>query len=303
MFYEVQSLIIIPATTLCFTMLVGAPFMKNVFEYLEYREYLRDHYEYNKSTHSFFSYRYISGKTGLDASFYVKVLQKQLHISDKAIGNLVTFLKFNKKEAEYFRQLVKFNRAKQQDKTKLYFEKLIELREPRISTLDAAKYEFFNKWYYVTIRELLAYYKFSGDYQALAAKLNPPITAVQAKKAIELLEQLGLIRKNAKGEYALTDQFVSTGESWSSIAIENFQREVIALAGTSISRIAKPNRETSTVTVSISRACFESMKERLREVRKELLEMARLDENPQAVFQVNFQIFPVTGVDDDKGAK
>lgn len=115
-------------------------FMKTLFEYLEYRDYLKDHYDCNKRQYPFFSYRYISGKTGLDASFYVKVLQKQMHISDRAVTPLADFLKLNKREIEYFKLLVRFNRAKQQDKTKLYFEKLIELREPRINTLDAVNH-------------------------------------------------------------------------------------------------------------------------------------------------------------------
>jgi uncharacterized protein (TIGR02147 family) len=268
--------------------------MKTIFEYLEYRDYLKDHYECNKQQYPFFSYRYISRKTGLDASFYVKVLQKQMHISDKAVQPLADFLKLNKRETEYFKLLVRFNRVKQQDKSKLYFEKLIELREPRINTLDAAKYEFFNKWYYIAIRELLNYYRFSRDYKALAAKLNPPISVPDAKHAIDLLEKLSLIKKGSDGVYTLTDQFVTTGETWNSLAIENFQKQAIALAGESISRIPKKDRETSTVTVSISQKCFEAMKERLREVRKELLEMARLDEKPEGVYHVNFQIFPLT---------
>ncbi|HUI93994.1 MAG TPA: TIGR02147 family protein [Chitinivibrionales bacterium] len=268
--------------------------MKSLFEYLEYREYLKDHYEFNKQRYPFFSYRYIAGKTGLDASFYVKVLQKQLHISDKAVVALAAFLKLNKKETEYFRLLVRFNRVKQQDKSKQYFEKLIELREPRINTLDSAKYEFFNKWYYIAIRELLNCYRFSGDYRELAAKLNPPISVPDAKRAVELLERLSLIKKGSDGVYRLADQFVTTGESWNSIAIENFQKQAIALAGESIARIPKALRETSTVTVSISRKGFEAMKERLKEVRKELLEIARLDENPDGVYHVNFQVFPLT---------
>ena len=131
--------------------------LKSLFEYLDYREYLKDHYESNKQCHSFFSYRYVAAKTGLDASFYVKVLQKQAHVSLKALPALTGFLRLNKKENDYFNMLVRFNRAKKQDAIKRCFEKLIEFREPRTNTLDADKYEYFSKWYYIAIRELLNY--------------------------------------------------------------------------------------------------------------------------------------------------
>jgi uncharacterized protein (TIGR02147 family) len=274
--------------------------MKSIFEYLEYRDFLKDHYEFNKQRFPFFSYRYITAKTGLDASFYVKVLQKQIHLSEKALDPLCQFLKLNKKEIEYFRLLVRFNKVTARDETRQLFEKLIELREPKTQTLDAAKYEFFSKWYYIAIRELLNFYRFTGDYKKLAAKLDPPITASEARHAVELLKKLSLVRERDDGSLELTEQFVTTGESWNSIAIENFQKESIRLAGESIERISRNNRETSTVTISMSVKGFTALKERLREMRKELLEMARQDETPNAVFQVNFQIFPLTDTEDGK---
>jgi uncharacterized protein (TIGR02147 family) len=269
----------------------------SIFKYLDYREYLKDHYEASKRRSSFFSYRYISVKTGLDASFYVKVLQKQMHLSLKSLPGIVSFLGLNKKECEYFTLLVRFNRAKQQDETRLYFEKLIELRElsNNTSTLIADKYEYFSKWYYVALRELLNYYSFKGDFKSLGEQLNPPISEAKAKKAIELLERLDLVKKNEKGEFELTEKFITTGESWNSLAIENFQKEMIRMAETSIDRLPKKDRETSTVTISMSRSSFNAMKDRLREFRKELLEMARMEQEPDGVFQMNFQIFPLTG--------
>jgi uncharacterized protein (TIGR02147 family) len=275
--------------------------LKSIFDYLDYREYLKDHYETNKARNSFFSFRYISAKSGLDSSFYVKVLQKQIHLSIKSLPPLIDFLNLSKKESDYFALLVRFNRAHNKDEMKLYFEKIIEFRELRTQTLDAEKYRYFSKWHHVAIRELLNYYRFDGDYKTLAAKLNPPISEATARKAVLLLVKLGLVKKNDHGFFELTDQFITTGESWNSIAIENFQREMLRLAEESINTIPKQDRETSTVTVSVSRTCFAAMKERLREFRKELMEMARIERDPDGVFQINFQIFPLTSIDRSEG--
>jgi uncharacterized protein (TIGR02147 family) len=268
--------------------------LKSLFDYLDYREYLRDHYESNKQRNSYFSYRYITAKTGLDASFYVKVLQKQLHISYKAMPSLIGFLNLNKKESDYFALLVRFNRAKNQDEIRYYFKKLLEFREPRTHALDGHRYEYFSKWYYVAIRELLNFFPFDGDYKSLAEKLIPRISEAKARKAVALLVKLGLIVKREDGRFDLTEQFVTTGESWTSIAIENYQMETIRLAQESIRRMPKQDRETSTITVSVSWKCFQAMKDRLREIRKELMEMASMEKDPEGVFQVNFQVFPLT---------
>jgi len=266
----------------------------SVFDYLDYRDYLRDHYDINKVRSPFFSFRYIAVKTGLDPSFYVKVLQKQMHLSLKSLPPLISFLGLNKKEGDYFTLLVRFNRARQKDEMRLYFEKIIEFRELRTSTLDAEKYEYFSKWYYVAIRELLSYYQFTGDYKTLGAKLNPPVSEAKAKKAIELLVKLGLLRQNELGRFEQSERFITTGESWNSLAIGNFQKEMLGLAIDAVDRLPKQERETSTVTISTSWKGFKAMKERLCEIRKELLEMARVEQDPDGVFQINFQIFPLT---------
>lgn len=271
--------------------------LKSIFDYLDYQEYLKDHYDINKKNHAYFSFRYISAKTGLDPSFYLKVLQKQSHLSLKSLPPLVDFLNLNKKESDYFTLLVRFNRAKNQDEIKVYFEKIIESREFNANALAVDQYEYFSKWYYVAIRELLNYHVFDGDYKSLGLKLNPPIDEIKAKNAIELLVKLGLVKKDDNGTFVLTDRFITTGESWRSEAIENFQKEMLHMAGESIKNIPKQDRETSTVTVSVSWKCFKAMKERLREIRKELLEMAKVENNPDGVFQINFQIFPLTSID------
>jgi uncharacterized protein (TIGR02147 family) len=277
--------------------------LKPIFEYTEYREYLKDHYEISKARHAFFSFRYVSAKTGLDSSFYVKVLRKKAHLSLKSLSRLTHFLNLTKKEGDYFALLVRFNRSQNKDEMKAYFEKIVRFRELRLNALDASKYEYFSKWYYVAIRELLNYSRFGGDYGALAASLNPRISEAKAKKAVELLVKLGLVEKDDKGIFRPTNQFITTGESWDSIAVENFQREMLSLAGESIGKIAKADRETSTVTVSVSWPCFKAMKDRLREVRKELLEMARMEDEPDGVFQINFQIFPLTDAGRGGGGK
>ena len=89
--------------------------MKPVFEYLDYRDFLKDHYDHNKKNR-FFSFRYIAAKTGIDASLYAKILNKQRHISTAKVAELCDFLKLKRTEKKYFELLVRFNRAKTTEK-------------------------------------------------------------------------------------------------------------------------------------------------------------------------------------------
>ncbi|MBD3320941.1 MAG: TIGR02147 family protein [Chitinivibrionales bacterium] len=268
--------------------------MDSIFTYLEYRDFLKAHYEYMKKNHACFSYRYIAGKVGVDASYYVKVLQKQMHISDKSTTRFVQFLKLKKREEEYFKTLVKFNKAKQHDQIKFYFEKLISLRNPVAHKLDADKYEFFNKWYYIAVRELLNVIPFKGNYKELAARLVPPISRREAEKAVALLEKLGMVRKNEDGVYELTQQFITTGDAWRPIAIRNFQKAIMQLGTEALERVSREDRDISTVTISTSKSTFETIKERLSDMRKEIMELAKNDVQVDDVYQVTIQVFPLS---------
>jgi uncharacterized protein (TIGR02147 family) len=264
---------------------------------LEYRDFLRDYYEERKNRHNWFSYRYIASKTGVDASFLVKVIQKQMHLADRSISEMREFLGLQDKEGEYFETLVHFNKAKRPTEIKQYFEKIISLRTPYTSPLDANKYEFFHKWYNIAIYELLSFFPYrENEAHILAQALNPPISVAECRRAIGLLESLQMIRKEPDGTYKHVEAVVSTGEHWRSIAIHNFQKEVLQLGLDALNTVAIDLRDISTLTMSLSPTSVRFLKERLKEIRKEFIEIARNDVGPTEVFQFNLELFPVTRI-------
>lgn len=268
--------------------------LKTIFDYFDYREFLRDHYNFNKNNHHFFSFRYISGKTGLDASFYVKVLNKQKHIADKAIPTLIKFLQLTKIAGEYFTLLVKFNKAKQHEQEMYYFEKLIALRKPSAMKLDKEMFEYFSSWWNIALRELINIEPTVTDAKELASRLLPAITPVQARRSIALLEKLGIVTQGENGTLRLANDFVTTDGTVQSMAVRAFQKEMIRLAGEAIDRVPRSDRDISSLTISTSRECLELIREKLAEIRREIMELVRREEKTEEVYQLNFQIFPLT---------
>lgn len=269
--------------------------MKQVYEYLEYRDYMQDHYHFSKKQQKFLSFRYIEQKTGIDASYYVKVINKQKHISATSIPALNSFFKFNKREADYFTNLVSFCKAKQKEQIDYYFKKLIYLRDPSAKRLEEKKYRYFQEWQSVIIRELINIIPYSGDHHELARRLEPSITAHQARRSVKLLEELKLVEKNKQGLYHITDQFLTTDKELRSIAVRDFQKQMIRLAQEALDRFEQKERDISSLTISTSRACLELIREKLDRTRKEILQIvAECDDDAEEVYQLNFQVFPVT---------
>lgn len=276
--------------------------MISVFDYTDYRALLRDLYQQEKRDKPFFSYRYICAKVGFtSAGFFTNIIAGKRNISSDIIFKFAELFKFNKRETEYFETLVLYDQSKQHTHKKFYYEKLLSMRRGKVRELAADQYEYFNKWYYVAVREALNFFDFKGDYRALAKKLRPAITPSEAKEAVVLLERLGLVAKNANGTYSLTDATITTVPHVPLVAVHNFQIATMDLAKQALDRIPREERTISTLTLSLSKETFDAVSEKLALFRREMLDMVKNDQHEvDRVFQFNFQIFPLTDNSDAK---
>jgi uncharacterized protein (TIGR02147 family) len=269
--------------------------MKNIYAFFDYQQFLRIYYEEKKKQIPSFSFRNFGDKTGLDAGFLVKVLQGKIHLSLKSLDKITEYFRFDRKENEYFETLVRYGRAVSEVEIKVYFEKLLSLKDVDTCTILSFQYELYHKWYYSAIRELLRFYDFKDDFSALAAKLSPSISAKEAKKSVQLLERLDLIRKDDTGYFRQTSKFVPSIEKWKSATIHSFQKEAMLLAPESLDRQAKNVSDISTITISISRKDFNRIRERINDFKQSLLSMTNENE-ADCEYLINIQAIPLSQI-------
>jgi uncharacterized protein (TIGR02147 family) len=274
--------------------------MKSVFEYLDYRDFLKDFYEEKKSQRSFFSYRMFGAKIGIDPSYLAKVIIKNRNVSNSTIGAIAVFCGFKEREADYFETLVHFVKAKSLKESKLLFEKLLSLKNASAKTLLEYQYALYQKWHHSAIRSLMEFYDFRGDYKALGEQLSPPISAKEAKESIRLLEKLMLIKKDASGRYRMADTAITTGPQWSSLAIAAFQEETIRLSAGALTRHPKKHRDISTVTMNINEENFEEIREKINEFRSSIIKYVHEQQSADRVVQLNIQLFPLSKMEREK---
>lgn len=268
--------------------------MESILSYYDYRKFLDDFYREKKSKESFFSLRYMGQKVGIDHGLLVKIFQGQRHISNRKIPTFAGLLGLGKHKAEYFELLVLYGKAKTNQEIKHYFEKILSFSEVSSRKVDTDKYEFYQKWYYTAVREIMIIQPFREDFAWLGRMLEPQITATEARKAVQLLERLEFIKKNDQGFYEQTVKFITTDDSWHSIAIRSFQKESIALAGAALDTVPKEERDISTVTLTLDDDGFIKARDRIRLLQKELLNIASASGRVNRVFQVDLAMFPLS---------
>jgi hypothetical protein, TIGR02147 len=269
--------------------------MPDIFEYYNYRDFLRDYYTEQKAKNPAVSYNYLAIKAGFKTkSFIPHVIEGKKNLSKDSIYKLAKALKLEKKAFSYFEDLVAFNQAKTLEQRNYFIAKLSEYnRRNTARVVQKQQFDFYSKWYHNTIRELVTLIDFKDDFRVLAKKVRPAITPKQARESVMLLVKLGLIVKK-KGRYVQADRAITTGDEIMSLAIENFHVQNLVLAADSVSLCPLEERDISSLVVGLSPKGFKTIKEEIRLFRKRLVDIVDLDEPAEKVYTINFQLLPTS---------
>jgi uncharacterized protein (TIGR02147 family) len=268
--------------------------MIKIFEYFDYRQYLRAVFDEKKKQTPHFSHRSLMQKLSLRAPGHMLfVMQGKRRLTRKIALRLSAYLKLNKKESEYLLSLVRYTDAGAPAEKQFAFEELLSLRQRSFWKVPALGYRFYEKWYYSAVRASLDVEPFKGDWNRLASSLCPAITAKEAHQAIELLLELGMAKRDEAGYVHPSEEAISTGDSWTSELIRNCQRGFIDLGKEALDRFAREERDISNLTVTVSGETFEVIKKKVKELRGQIMAMACAEQAPDRVLQVNIQLFPL----------
>lgn len=269
----------------------------HLFEHTDYRAWLKERAEELKVEKPYFSYRFIGAKLGVNAGLVARIFNGQAHVSLKHFSKLGKLYGLAGSELEYFEELVRFGRAKNQGEWDRHFTRMQTIRGERFRTVADEQIEYYASWQHNAMRTLLSIFAFKGhNYKRLGSQLVPPISGDQAKASLELLESLGLVEIGADGFYRVADRFISTGDKWKASMITRFQKEMVRLSGEAIDGVAKELRDVSSLTLPFSKSMIETARERLKEFRQEMLALSRECDEEDCVYQLNLQLFPLAFV-------
>jgi uncharacterized protein (TIGR02147 family) len=131
--------------------------MISIFNYVNYRRFLKDYYLKAKAEKKYFSYRYFSRRAGINSPNFLKVvIEGKRNLSSTTIEKFASALGLDQKETVFFRRLVVFNQARTASEKQ---EGYIILREManqlRQNGQGADLAGFIGKWYTNAVRELM----------------------------------------------------------------------------------------------------------------------------------------------------
>jgi uncharacterized protein (TIGR02147 family) len=144
------------------------------------------------------------------------------------------------------------------------------------------------------VRELAVSKDFDGTPEWIAKKIFPPITAVQAAKSLELLEQLGFLEKTGENQWRQSSTLLSTGPEIVSHIVVNYHKNLLDVTKEVLETVPAGKRDVSTMTLGVTKDRLSELKKKIQEFRQEILKLVSVDTQPEEVVQLNIQLFPLT---------
>ncbi len=270
--------------------------LPTVYEYVDYRAFMRDHFAACKATMPQYSFRYLARKAGFTSSNFLKlVMDGDRNLGPQAVEKVAKALKLDADAAEFFANLIAMNQSQTVAERNRAFERVAANRRFRAARkLDGPLFEYLTHWYYPAIRELAARADFVDDPAWVAQQIEPPIEARQAKAALKTLLNLGLLVRTESGKVERGEASLTTGHEVRSVVIPAYHLQMIERAAKAVERVPPDQRDVSALTVCIREETVPDLKARIHRFREEMMDRCDSETSATRVYQLCIQLFPLS---------
>lgn len=266
----------------------------NIYEYDDFRIYLKDSYDAKCSSDPSYSYRKFASEAGFtNPGFLNDVIKGRRKLSRGALEKMVAVFGLSDIEAEFFRLLVAYRQAKSGDERQGLYKKIVFRRNrSSFARLNPSKSRYYQDFRYPLVRAAIMSMEFTGNYEELGRFTVPPIPAAQVKKYIRDLCDWGMVTQGCDGRYSVTDLKVEPPEKLRDL-VKQINREWIIQAVDPLMKLPAEKRHISSMLLSVSRSTRKKILEKIESFREEVWELVdKDDETAETVMLLNIQYIP-----------
>ena len=158
----------------------------SVFEFHDYRVFIRAWIEYRKATEKGFSMRRLARDAGLGTGFLSMVLSRMRKLTHEKLLQLKPHLSLKLVEFQYLELLRVLSDS---DSVEVRADALNKLqRHPeykRQKKQPLESYHYLSHWYYVAIREMAMLKEFRSDPKWIQSRLRERVSLTEIKAALD----------------------------------------------------------------------------------------------------------------------
>lgn len=274
--------------------------MLKVYEFGDYHLFLKSYFAERKKTQKHFSMRVWGRQLDVKSPATLSmILNGQRVPGPSLVEKLITYFRFNRREAEYFRALVALDKIPLDRPERRKFLQTVQANQvgegQRIIELEV--FESISNWYYLAIREMASLRGFRPSPEWIQSKLRFKVPAPSIRKALTRLVNLGLLSKKSDGFLEKTDDEITTTFGIPHAAIKAYHSETLDLAKRALFEVPVSDRYISSSNFCIDTKDISKIKEELRKAQEEIMRTFEKSQG-NAVYSVGFIFIPLTSATD-----
>lgn len=272
-----------------------------IFQYTDYREYLRDWFDEKKQSNPRFSYRIFAQKAGYNSSgYYQNVVKGTNRLSKAYLLKFVKAMSLDTKEAKYFEYLLEFNHAKKSEDKEKYYNLMTALIPVDLFRFKALHREFYSKWYHAPVLKSLELIEITSldQFSPIQDFIYPKLKEVEITESLQLLYSLNMIEQN-QGRWMPKFENVIGGAEVGVKAIRHYQELMIERSKFALNYYDPSLRFFENQTLTISRQDVPEIQSVLREAREKIRSIVSQSEDHNQLYHLNFQLFPLSKINEE----
>lgn len=270
--------------------------LPSVFDFLDFRKFLADWFAAKKSVNPKFSHRMFARLAGQKSpSLLHHVIAGDRNLTAPTVDAFTRAMKLAPQEARFFGLLVALGQAETNAERNDAWERISAIRQFREARrIEGAGMEYLNHWFYPAIRELAYRPDFRADPEWIARTVRPQISAARARKALEGLVAMGMLRE--EGERLVpADGSLVTPHEVAGLAVYNYHQGMLERAQEAMRAFAPSERHFGGVTVAVPQSLVARLKEEVASFQERILFLCDTAPEPKdRVYQLNLQLFPLS---------
>jgi len=267
-----------------------------LFKYTDYRSFLHAYARDAKQKNSRWSYGQWAMQLDLrGTASLTMVLNGQRRPGPNMTQKFIGFFKLKGKEREYFYDLVRLEKVKDDPRLSVLLMEQMSKIHPNqeFKVLDHKTFSAISHWHYYAIREMTGLLDFQENPNWIARNLHFKITPREVKTAIQTLLELGLLERRKDGKLEVSCGRLDTQNDVASEGIKRFHEQMISHAKDSVRLIPVEEREITASTFTMRSANIPKAKEMIRKFKQKFCRLLEEGGGDQTC-QVNIQFFPLT---------
>jgi uncharacterized protein (TIGR02147 family) len=261
-----------------------------VFEFENYRDFLREMLKWWASQDEKYSLRWFSKRLGFSSpSMLSMALSGQRKLPLEKLTLLADALHLLTDEVDYLRIIYDIDHCgDERERERLMSIKRNHFQGGAFNDLSPDSAELYDHWYLPAIRELVALQDFKADPFWISTKLG--ISPIEARDGLITLMRIGLV-VGVKGRYERAVPSIQPKippASMMNYTKFHIRKSVDMLA------LSRNNRYANTLTVAVSQKTLAKIPEILSRVIAEIDSLAEQDNSRVDLIQVNVQFYSVS---------